>query len=313
MFSRKKSPVKKKFAKAGYPKKYRRQMDPRTVILLRQLFLGCVTIFVFILIGVLIWYVSRLSLFNIDTVSANGGETIDASEVETMVRSLLVGDYIGLVPRTFIWTYPEEEILQAVSSVSRVKQPVVVRKGRELTIKYDEYFPYALWCPSQSDENCVFIDETGFAFASAPKLEGGALMRYSKIGVEPILQQTLLDASSLESIQNLEQEISRKLNLPISFIESDITGDVFMSVSGGGEIKISLKMTPQETFDNLQSILAAPEFADIKPGSFQYIDLRFGNKVFVNEEIVTASSTSATTTIENIIPATIEGITASTT
>jgi hypothetical protein len=52
-----------------------------------------------------------------------------------------------------------------------------------------------------------------------------------------------------------------------------------------------------ETLSNLETILASGTFTHLKPGNFQYVDLRFGSKVFVNEAPV-ASSTPETTDTE---------------
>ncbi len=70
---------------------------------------------------------------------------------------------------------------------------------------------------------------------------------------------------------------------------------------GGSELKTVASKDAQETIDNLLVVLASEEFAHLKPGNFQYIDLRFGNKVFVNEELAVpeeeaASEEVATTT-----------------
>jgi hypothetical protein len=57
--------------------------------------------------------------------------------------------------------------------------------------------------------------------------------------------------------------------------------------------------------NNLMAVISSPDFSHLKPGNFQYIDLRYGNKVFVNEEevvvpeefdVVSTSTSSATTT-----------------
>jgi len=55
------------------------------------------------------------------------------------------------------------------------------------------------------------------------------------------------------------------------------------------------------TVNNLNVVLTSDEFTDIQPGGFQYIDLRFGNKVFVNEtpveELVEPGENMASSTI----------------
>jgi hypothetical protein len=59
--------------------------------------------------------------------------------------------------------------------------------------------------------------------------------------------------------------------------------DAFLHIVDGGELKVTLTQEPQVTVNNLNVVLTSEEFKGVQPGNFQYIDLRFGNKVFVNE------------------------------
>jgi hypothetical protein len=303
MFSRQKSPVKKKFAKAAAPKKYRRSLDPRTVVLLKQGFLGLGLLLVAFLMGVLVWYGTRVDFLTISTVTVSGGETINHTEVRSAVDTVLAGEYIGLIPRRFAWLYPESEVLAVVASIPRVKDPQVTAvNGREIAITFTEYIPYALWCTDRTSNECLFIDESGFAFTKAPQLSGGAFPRFHTIGTTPTERTTMVPVADLRAIEVIRERISVELALPIAYVETDIMRDVFLGVAGGGEIKATLRMSSEETFENLRTVLSAEEFKDIAPGSFQYIDLRFGNKVFVNEEKPGVATSTPTTTEESVLP-----------
>ncbi len=297
-----KSPVKKKFAPPMKAKKSRRQLDPRTRAILRQVIIGLGILSVILLLMTAVWYGSRVSFLTIKTVQVEGGETIDHTVVKRAVDEVLSGEYVGLVPRRFAWTYPEDEILARVGQIPRVKDPVIGRtSGTELSVTFTEYIPHALWCQGRGSEECYFIDDAGYAFTKAPKLEGGTLPRFHTIGTEARERTMMVPTDDLRAIETLREALTRELGLPIAFVETDMVRDVFLGVAGGGEIKATLRMSPEETVSNLSSILASEEFSDIKPGSFQYIDLRFGNKVFVNEEepgarLASTTPLSSTTT-----------------
>ena len=62
--------------------------------------------------------------------------------------------------------------------------------------------------------------------------------------------------------------------------------DVLYTVAGGGVLKVSQRMTADESFQNLSTLLNAKDFIHLQDGVFQYIDLRFGDKIFLNEEEV---------------------------
>ncbi len=294
---KKKSPVKKKFQTVAKAKKHRRQLDPRTRVIIRQVLIGVSILVAILILMTAIWYGTRVSFLTITTVTVEGGETIKHEQVVSTAQAVLEGQYVGLIPRRFAWSYPAEEITERISAIPRLKDPVIKRvSGTELHIQFAEYIPHALWCQGRGSEECYFIDETGYAFSKAPKLEGGAFPRFHTIGTKAAERTVMIPIDDLRAIEALREAISTNLGLPIAYVETDMVRDVFLGVAGGGEIKATLRMTPEETVSNLSSILASEAFADIAPGSFQYIDLRFGNKVFVNEEPLGVATTTGTTT-----------------
>ena len=266
-------------------------------MLLKQLGIGLAlfSILGFMVTGV--WYGTRVSFLTITEVTVSGGETVPHSVVEKIVRDTLGGTYIGIIPRQFAWWYPKVEITKNISQIPRMKNPLVQRDGgRALSVTFDEYEPYALWCSDRSSAECVFIDSTGYAFGTAPKLSGGAFLRYHALGREMKVGTTLATEAELVTMEQFVSLVEEKLQFPITQIETDTAGDVFYIVAGGGEFKATLRDDASKVFDNLRTILASKEFTDVRPGNFQYIDLRFGNKVFVNEEAPGVGSTTATTT-----------------
>jgi hypothetical protein len=161
-----------------------------------------------------------------------------------------------------------------------------------LHITVDEYIPYALWCHEHHESDCLFVDNNGVAFAPAPDLEGGSLYRFFTLGTVPTIQSVLREGQTLTQVVTIAESLETNFLLPVTKIELDAVGDVFFRVVGGGEIKTTLSQTATTTLENLALVLSADEFSAIAPGTFQYIDLRFGNKVFVNDTLpVVATST----------------------
>ena len=81
------------------------------------------------------------------------------------------------------------------------------------------------------------------------------------------------------------------MNLPLA--EKIGPEEVTFEVAGGGQIKVTLTQPIEDSLGNLEVLLSSPDFDHLAPGNFQYIDLRFGDKVFVNEEVLTATTTEA--------------------
>jgi cell division septal protein FtsQ len=249
-------------------------------------------------------------MLTIRTIEVTGGETIDHTRVQQAIEMVLEGEYIGLVPRRFAWWYPEDDVLATVQQIPRVKDPVVNRvNGTTLRVTFAEYIPHALWCDHKDSDHCLFIDEVGYAFTEAPQLSGGAFPRFHTIGTTPTVGQVMLLPADLVAIEQLRSHVTEKLRLPVAYVETDMMRDVFMGIAGGGEIKASLRYTPAETLSNLETILTSNKLDNLTPGNFEYIDLRFGDKVFVNKYGAPVATSSATTTLETMTEPLIESAT----
>jgi hypothetical protein len=259
----------------------RRVIDPSKIMLLKQLAIGLVIFSVLGLIVALLWYGTRITMLTISDVEVTGGETISHDSVKKITLNTLQGTYMGIIPRTFAWTYPREEMLQNISQIPRMKDPqVVLDSGQKLLISFSEYQPYALWCAENAEENCLFIDSTGYAFGVAPKLSGGAFLRYRTLGRDLAVGTKMAERNDLDTMERFVELLDNTLKFSITQIETDTAGDVFYILAGGGEFKATLRDSADKVFDNLRVILSSKEFKDVEPGSFQYIDLRFGNKVY---------------------------------
>jgi cell division septal protein FtsQ len=260
-------------------------LDPNTIVIIKQIMLG---LFIFAGVAMLlitVWYGTRVAPLTISEVMVSGGETINHELVRELVEDELVGEYLGVVPRRFAWLYPKTAIRDAVFSIDRIHTVEVRRDGgTTLYVVFDEYIPKALWCMSVDSADCFFVDVHGYAFAKAPVLSGGSLLRFVEVGQEPKKGEYIADAVVIDAAVELVALLDEKA-WSVSHVEVGKGGDIFLRLVGGGELKVDLNLSPIETVENLLTIINSDEFSHLAPGNFQYIDLRFGNKVFVNEEI----------------------------
>lgn len=287
------------------PKKY---LDPGTIVLIKQVFWGVLVFTVVALIITAIWYFTRLSSLTLSSITVEGGVTINKANVERIVSQELDGLYLKLIPKRFAYLYPEEEIVAKVSEVERIKDVAVERvSGTELHVTFDEYIPDTLWCKLSDQTECLFLDETGFAFAPAPDLSGGSVVRYFATERETELRVAPFSESDYQVSQDFTDYLSA-IGWFVTKIEINSTHDVFYTLAQGGEIKATLTEPAEKPFSNLETILRSEEFAHLKPGNFQYLDLRFGTRVFVNEELPSESATSTATTTDDMLDELIEEV-----
>lgn len=272
--------------------------SPRTTLIL-QLIVGTILLLLVGGLGYGVWYVTRLPSLTITTVEVSGGSTVPHALVAETVSEVLEGTYVGLVPRRFSYVLPEQAIRQAVMSVPRVRTVAVVKIGRQtIEVSFSEYEPYALWCDVDVPERCVFIDDTGYAFAEAPPLRGGA---FPRIAIEGVI---LLTGKSIPVIKQLPEAFALRdaffetYHFPVQRIVFASGGDVNFELVSGAALYTNTEYSTTETLRNLATILESADFTHLTADNFKYIDLRFGNKVFVNEELAAPQGEAASSTDE---------------
>lgn len=262
----------------------RRRRSNADSSVLWQVLYGGVSITVVVLLCVGIWFGTRAESVTIDRIDVSGGETIDHGVIETAAENLLSGSYLLLVPRRFIYMLPTEEIVSAIETIPRVHGVSVERDGTTLKISFGEYVPDALWCTGREETSpCFFIDKTGYAFSIAPPLRGGALVRHIVEESGELEEKQVLDPTTTTRTKEFAQLLNEAFGYRVNQVLHSVVGDVTYVISGGGELKTAESMSNEETIANLASILESEEFNHLEPGNFEYIDLRFGKKVFVKE------------------------------
>lgn len=251
---------------------------------------------IFVLIAAVvygIWHVTRLPSLTLQEVTIEGGETVSHEELRSIVDRELTGTYFLLVPHRFAFLYPEERIHDALSSVARVHNVSLERVDRTtLYITFDEYVPFALLCESGFETaTCYFLDDTGYVFSQAPALRGGSFVRHVIEGRAADTNMQAFPSEFLTSMQGFIDALEAEFGFRVRLVTHQESGDITYHLNEGGRLFTAQKMNMQEVFENLQSVLASNAFEHLEPGNFNYIDLRFGNKVFVNEELDVATTT----------------------
>ena len=272
-------------------------------VMQKQLILGVLLMIVCGLLVTGIWYGSRIDSLQITDVQVIGGETIPHAEIEEKARVALEGSYLSLVPKRFIPFYPKEAIRSSIANIERVRHVDVSREDQIVMVVFEEYIPYALWCGSYDDSACLFMDHTGYAYTRSPELQGTAFIRYIDDGRAPEIRTSAFEKTFLSDTQRFSELLEDELDLYVTHVTKYKEEDTEYTISGGGTIKTSQRIAPEVTFENLRTILTSDAFKHLTPGSFQYIDLRFGDKVFVNETVAvpegTATTSSSTSALSN--------------
>lgn len=284
-----------KFRKTKLQKRAQKKVVKERSMLGKQVFVGVGIVIVLVLLTTAIWHGTRIESLQITQVEVIGGYTIPHKEIEDTVQQVLVGEYFKLVPRTFRATYPKKAILENIRNIPRVKNvQIEIIDTQKVVVAFEEYRPHALWCADVFTEECFFLDEFGYAFTIAPTLTGSAFIRYVASEIIPEVGEQAFENNFIKTSQEFSDKLANELDLYVTYIEKTGDLDVLYTVSGGGVLKLSQTMTLDQSFNNLRSILGSEDFVHLQDGKFQYIDLRFGDKIFLNDEDDTTVASSST-------------------
>jgi len=279
--------------------KKRKYVNPATALLIKQIFLGLLFFASLTLFISAIWYITRLETFTVSTISVTGGFTLDKEAIRKASEGQMEGAYWKLIPKRFSYFYPEADVLAAVSQFERIKDVKVERiSRREVIVTFGEYVTDALWCDIKDIKKCYLLDDLGFAFAPAPDLSGASLLRYYSPEKEPENKSYPFTTTDYQNAKQLAYFLNN-YGWFVTTVEINSNRDAFYTLAGEGEIKVTLSLDATETMENLLAVVGSEEFSHLTPGNFQYLDLRFDTRVFVNEEllpvIVTPTSTPTST------------------
>ncbi len=252
------------------------------------------------LVGVIVtavWYGTRIQSLQISDVQVIGAKTVPEADVLERVAVILNDSYFKLIPRRFTYLYPEQQITEVVGRIERIKQVQVEKIDRQtLAVVFEEHEPFALWCETVDTADCMFVDRNGYGFTAAPNLAGNAFVRF--VGAEaPKRESIVWIAPRLAELTDFIDTVEANQDIYVTHVVEGEEADITLLLARGGELKIDTATPFSDTYENLVTILTSEQFIHLEPGNFKYIDLRFGNKVFVNEEWESevASSTATTT------------------
>ena len=249
----------------------------------------CVTVF----IGLVL--ISRIPKFRISTINLSGEILVSKDDVSNATKNFLSGNYIWLFPKNNFLLYPHNELEQMLKEkFQRINTiSINIKNFQNLEIKITERNLNALWCdgvPSGGEfgdapapEKCYFMDKNGLIFSEAPDFSGDAYFKYyGEVSATntPIGTKYIASADLFKDISNFITRVQDISLHPIYLINTE-AGQFTLGLLGGGKIYIDTKDSLSKTADNLQALLgtisATTTFSAL---NFDYIDLRFGNKLF---------------------------------
>jgi len=261
---------------------------PKLVQRRRRIFLVkmfAVVLFIGVLTYGVVYLLNREEIL-IDSISISGTKVLAPVEVETFVFSYIEGNYLFVIPRSNIFLYPKSRLQAGIlENFKRVKEVDIHRNGwRGMRIEIEERNPHTQWCGENRLDGvipeCYFLDEDGFIYAKAPLFTGDVYFHfYGPLSNGEPVGQYFFERDAYRSLTLFLTSLRTEDILAVDFAIRD-EDDYEMYLGSGTRVIFGRDQDLGNVIENLKSVLSAEEFQKNTLGSVEYIDLRFGNKVY---------------------------------
>ncbi|MBI4137715.1 MAG: FtsQ-type POTRA domain-containing protein [Candidatus Sungbacteria bacterium] len=237
-----------------------------------------------------------------------GAQSVSGDEIRSRAAALLSGSYAFVIPKDFFGLVNAGAIKKTLEKdFLRIADAEVIKEFPDsLRISVRERSSWAIACPQEIRQQlpqslpatgtpaaagslgtgarrqapaCVFIDENGFAYEEAPRTFG-ALVRTLVADAPPAVGGFVVDASTMGFLKAVSEGSEKLLGSPIVEYQilSRTPGDVRLKTREGFSLIVTQEASIPDSLRVLERVLA--EEIKEKRGRLDYIDLRFGNKVF---------------------------------
>lgn len=235
--------------------------------------------------------------FRVHDVRIEGLTTLNTSGVATSVQSALQKKRYLLLPGDNVFLIKQQRIKEALNGQYHFAELNVTRKGRTLMVQAKERISEIAWI---SDEQTVLIDLQGMAISDAndatKAMIAARLANAAEIPVAPGLQptmpilenlqgdgitlgETLIPDSAVTFILETDTALRQRGISPVSYRFDNPEAPWFTVTTTGPELMFDFAIELRHALVMLDAVRDEREnFSNLS-----YVDLRFGNHVYVKE------------------------------
>lgn len=231
-------------------------------------------------------YFSFSPTISIARVDVQGNASVSSDEVVGVVEKIIAGKYIALFSKRNNWLYPENFLIEIIKNnfpqVASVSMSV--NDDKNLSVYISEREPKGVWCVGIELENCYFLDSDGFIFDKAPEFTGNIYLVFTGvIEKEDPIRESYLPKEDFLKLQNFISTL-KSFGFNIRRVHLSQSGDGYALLPNNSKILFTFGPDINKSADNLASFLVESKAVASDGGlKGQYIDIRFGNKIFYKE------------------------------
>lgn len=256
-----------------------------------------------ILIGFvfLLSWLSKMQSIQIENIEVSGNTTLSKEEIANLVKAETSAKYFKLFSKNSIFLYPRKSIEKTLTDDLKKIETVSIKSKRlkTLLISMVERKPNSLWCFSRPEEGtsrknnnsgkCYFLDKEGLIFSEAPDFSGNSFLRYYGLldNIEQPIGENYMTSEKFREVSRFIGSLEI-LGIKVATFRAESENDYEIILKNGIKIILDDKKPFDKTLENIQSILGEvdlkSDYSPSNPPKINYVDLRFGNKVYLKGE-----------------------------
>lgn len=228
-------------------------------------------------------YMTYLPRFAVQTVEVSGADDIRANVLRAYVEAELFDGSNALFSRENIFLYPRRSLEEGIQKYfPRIHSVSISRQSlfaQAIQVTVEERGPKAKWCQGES---CYLMDDTGYIFApeTTPSTDlyivrGSLPSEGSPVG-QRFLQDHLSDTFAL-------LESLKRSGFTPKEVAVESGKDFSITLEQGFVLKVSFDEDPERIAHNLELVLSSDALRG-REWDLEYLDLRFGNRVYYKFE-----------------------------
>lgn len=220
----------------------------------------------------------RAPFLRVTSVAVTGAQTLSTDEVAAFVQGKLAGDYLFVLPKDDIFLYPQSSLGADLLAKYPTLKHVDVHADNFHTVGVvlSERQPAALWCAT----NCYYMDEDGTVYSSANATSSDALVTYSGTAGAGLPKQ-FLTPDKFQALAALVAALSQtEAGDPVRQVAVDDNGDVRAYFQNSFLLMFNIADEGGDIFQRFTLARKADPLAGKTLGDIEYIDLRFGDKLY---------------------------------
>lgn len=223
-------------------------------------------------------YLSNAEVVKISNIEINDTKFFDKKEVLSIVEEELKDSHFIIFSKNNILLFPRHKIEKRIKEYhdSIEKVSVSISGVKSISVNIQEYNPVAVWC---SGENCYYLNDSGLVFIKAPFDYDKNLVQFHDWIHDDPLGKTYTDAETFKKMMTLINLVA-KVPLKIISVNTEDGLTFFLYTDSNTRLLYEINDDPEEVANNLNTVIEKDAINRAQLNNIDYIDLRFGNKVY---------------------------------